>query len=95
MYFYVTVLPRNNLTLRLPASCVHGARVLRPQRPRLASTAPASCVHSARVLRPQRPRLASELPASCVQLKIASDGRSVRNSVRKSMLGVTEMYVWY
>ena len=62
-----TVLPRNNLTLRLPASCVHGARVLRPQRPRLASTAPASCVHSARVLRPQRPHLASELPASCVR----------------------------
>ena len=30
---YSVVLPRNNLTLRLPSSCVHSACVLRPRHP--------------------------------------------------------------
>ena len=58
---------------------IHGACVWRPRRPCLASTAPASCVRIARV------------GVSYVQLKIASYERSVSNSVRKCMLGETEM----
>jgi hypothetical protein len=56
--------PRNNLTPRLPASCLQSARVLRPLCPRPASRAPASGLHDARVLRLLCPRPASRTPAS-------------------------------
>ena len=55
LYTY-TVLPRNNLALRLPASCPRLTCVLHPLCPRLARVRPAFGPHDAR-----------GQPASCVQ----------------------------
>ena len=75
-----TVLPRNNLALRLPASCPRLTCVLRPLCPRLARVRPAFGPHDARVLRPRCPRAACVLRLP--KLRLA--GRSLRSILGKT-----------